>query len=285
MHILSKESAHPHSNFNELTKTRIPALGRRAAANNRAILGKVALEGPSLKYDVCKSLDLSLSDYGTISRRIDALTRTGYLEEAGKRATRRGKQTKQSLYGLTWRGFIASLTIKEVREDIIQVLKRNPLLTFPEKEIILLFLEELVTRQELEIITKTFLEAFLRAVPNLELVENEPMSILAWFSSIKGIKAPEGFRLSIIQKIQKKPEGFLKLLDRPAILQAVKEKLVPFVKQKAVEMKAAYQMFLVLNEVGEFIAELEIEDKPSKRIREYYENELKPKLEKLAEEI
>ena len=45
-----------------------------------------------------------------------------------------------------------------------------------------------------------------------------------------------------------------------------------------------YQMFLVFNEVGEFIAKLEVEDQPSKRIREYYENELKPKLERLSEE-
>ena len=43
-------------------------------------------------------------------------------------------------------------------------------------------------------------------------------------------------------------------------------------------------MFLVLNEVGEFISNLEVEDQPSKKIREYYENELKPKLERFSEE-
>jgi len=278
---LSKESSHPHSNFNELVRTRIPALGKRAAANNRAVLGKIALEGPLLKYDVCKKLDLHVSDYGTISRRIDALTKSAYLEEAGKRATRRGKQTKQSLYGLTWRGFIASVAIKEVRENILQVLKKNPLLAFPEKELVLLAIEELVTPQELETIARTVLEAFLRAIPNLELVENNPMSILAWFSSIKEIKSPAGFRLSKLQS----PEEFLKLLDKPTILRAVKDKLVPFIKQKTKETKAVYQMFLVLNEVAEFIAKLEVADEPSKRIKEYYDNELKPKLERLSEEI
>lgn len=278
---MSKEPSNPHSNLNELVRTRIPALGRRAAANNRAILGKVALEGPSLKYDVCKSLDLSLSDYGTISRRIDALTKTGYLEEAGKRATRRGKQTKQSLYGLTWRGFIASLAIKEVRENILQVLKKNPILAFPEKEIVLLAVEELVTPQELETITRTVLEAFLGAIPDLELVENNPMSILAWFSTIKEIKSPAGFQLSKIQN----PEELLRLLDKPAILQAVKDKLVPFIKQKTKETKAAYLMFQVLSEAGAFIAKLEVADQPSKRIKEYYDDELKPKLERLSEGI
>ena len=281
MNILSKEASYTHSNFNELVKVRIPSLGKRAAGNNKAILEKIALEGPLLKYDVSKSLNLSLSDYGTISRRIDALTKAGYLEEAGKRATRRGKQTKQSLYGLTWRGFIASLTIKEVRENILQVLRRNPLLAFPEKEIILLILEELVTQQELETITRTVLEAFLRTIPNLELVKNEPMSILAWLLSIKEIKLPDGFELS---RIQQDAGELLKLLDKPAILQAVKEKLVPLVKQKTMETKAMYQMFLVLNEVGEFISNLEVEDQPSKKIREYYENELKPKLERFSEE-
>ncbi|MHA2315968.1 MAG: hypothetical protein ACXACF_11965 [Candidatus Hermodarchaeia archaeon] len=278
---MSKKPSHPHSNLNELVKARIPALSKRAAENNKAILEKIALEGPLLKYDVSKSLNLPLSDYGTISRRIDALTKAGYLEEAGKRATRRGKQTKQSLYGLTWRGFIASLTIKEVRENILQVLKRNPLLALPEKEIVLLVLEELVTQQELETIARTVLEAFLRTIPNLELVENEPMSILAWLSSIKEIKFPDAFKLS---KIQQDAWELLKLLDKPAILQAVKEKLVPLVKQKTMETKAMYQTFLFLNEVGEFISNLEVEDHPSKKIREYYENELKPKLERFSEE-
>ena len=278
---MSKKTTHPHSNLNELVKARIPALGKRAAENNKAILEKVALEGPLLKYDVSKSLNLSLSDYGTISRRIDALTKAGYLDEAGKRATRRGKQTKQSLYGLTWRGFIASLSIQEVRENTLQVLNRNPLLAFPEKEIILLVVKELVTRQEVETIARTILEAFLKTIPNLELVENEPMSMIAWLSSIKEIKLPDGFELS---RIQQDAGELLRLLDKPAILQVVKKKIVPLIKQKTMETKAMYQIFLVLNEVGEFISNLEVEDQPSKKVREFYENELKPKLEKLSEE-
>ena len=278
---MSKTSSYQHSNFNELVRAKIPSLGKRAAENNRAILEKIALEGPLLKYDVSKSLNLSISDYGTISRRIDALTKTGYLEEAGKRATRRGKQTEQSLYGLTWRGFIASLTIKEVRENTLQVLNRNPLLAFPEKEIILLVVKELVTRQEVETIARTILEAFLKTIPNLELVENEPMSMIAWLSSIKEIKLPDGFELS---RIQQDAGELLRLLDKPAILQVVKKKIVPLIKQKTMETKAMYQIFLVLNEVGEFISNLEVEDQPSKKVREFYENELKPKLEKLSEE-
>jgi len=279
VNILSKTSTYLHSNFDELVKVKIPILGKKAAENNKAILEKIALEGPLLKYDVSKSLGRSLTDYGTISRRIDALTKTEYLKEAGKRATRRGKQTKQSLYGLTWRGFIASLTIKKVRENTLQVLKRNPLLAFPEKNTVLPILEELVTKQELETVARTVLEAFLKTIPNLEFVENEPMSIFAWLLSIKEeIEFPSGFKLSKI------PKDAWELLDRPSILEVVKERIVPLVKQKAMEAKAMYHLFSVLNEVGEFISNLEVEDKPSKKIRNYYENELKPKLEELSEE-
>jgi len=278
---LSETKIVKHTNFNELVKIKIPSFGRRGAGNNKAIIKIIALEGPLLKYDVSKSLNLSISDYGTISRRIDALKKAGYLEEAGKRATRRGKQTKQSMYGLTWRGFIASLAIKEVREKIVQVLERNPLLTFPEKDTILVIIEELTSQQELEIVTRTVLVEFLRTIPNLEFVENDPMNIFAWLlSSIREIKFPEGFKLSKLQD----EEGLLKLLDNPAILRIVKEKLIPVIKVKTMETKAVYQLFQVLDEIGEFIRNLEVEDQPSEKIKLFFENELKPKLEKLSEE-
>jgi hypothetical protein len=119
------ETEDQHTNLDELAKAQIPALGKRGEQNNKRILKVIALNGALLKYDVSKSLNLSLSDYGTISRRIDALTKAEYLKEAGKRTTRRGKQAEQSLYGLTWRGFIASLTIKEVRGKILEVLRRR----------------------------------------------------------------------------------------------------------------------------------------------------------------
>jgi len=279
VNILSIEPTDPHPNLDELAQARIPALAKRGEQNNKRILKTIALNGSLLKYDVSKSLNRPLSDYGTISRRIDALRKTGYLKEAGKRATRRGKQTKQSLYGLTWRGFIASLTIKEVRENILQVLKRNPLLDFPEKETILLILEDLITPQELETIAKSVLEAFLKTIPSLELVENEPMSILAWLLSIKEeIKLPDGFKLSRI------PKDAWELLDRPSILNVVKEKIVPLIKQKAMETRVMHQMFSALDEAGDFISTLEVEDHPSKKIKEFIETTLTPRLSNLEEE-
>lgn len=276
---MSIRPSDPHSILDELAMARIPVFGRRGAQNNKRILRSIALNGSSLKYDVCKNLELPLSRYGTISRRMDALKEGGYLGEAGSRATKRGKQEDQSLYGLTWRGFIASITMNEVRENILQVLRVNPLLDFPEKESVLPILGDLITNLELETITRSVLEAFLKTIPNLELVENEPMSILAWLLSIKEeIKLPKGFKLSRI------PKDAWELLDRPAILEVVKEKIVPLIKQKAMEIGVMYQIFSALDEAGDFISALEVEDQPSKKIKEFIETTLTPRLHSLEEE-
>ena len=82
---MSNEPAYPHTNLDELVKAKIPALGKRGAENNKIILLNIAMIGPSLKYDVCKSLELPLSHYGTVSRRMDALKKGGYLAESAKR--------------------------------------------------------------------------------------------------------------------------------------------------------------------------------------------------------
>lgn len=276
---MSIRPSDPHSILDELAMARIPVFGRRGAQNNKRILRSIALNGSSLKYDVCKNLELPLSRYGTISRRMDALKEGGYLGEAGSRATKRGKQEDQSLYGLTWRGFIASITMNEVRENILQVLRVNPLLDFPEKESVLPILGDLITNLELETLTRSVLEAFLKTIPNLELVENEPMSILAWLLSIKEeIKLPKGFKLSRI------PKDAWELLDRPAILEVVKEKIVPLIKQKAMEIGVMYQIFSALDEAGDFISALEVEDQPSKKIKEFIETTLTPRLHSLEEE-
>jgi len=263
--------------LDELIQVKIPALSGRGSENNRLILENIALNGPMLKYGIHKNVQIGR--YSTVSRRIDNLTKRNYLGEASKRATERGKQTEESMYGLTWRGFIASLTIKEVRENTFQVLRSNPLLALPEKEIVLPILEELVTKQELETIAMSVLEAFLKTIPNLELVENDPANILAWILSIKEkIKLPEGFKLSRI------PKDVWELLDRPAILKVVKERIIPLVKQKATEMRAVYQILSALDEAGEFILALKVEDNPSKKIKEYIETKLTPRLSNLEEE-
>jgi hypothetical protein len=79
-------------------------------------------------------------------------------------------------------------------------------------------------------------------------------------------------------------EGFLQIFDNPAILRGFKEKIVPLIKAKTMEIKTMYKIFLILNEFGEFVSDLEVKDAPSKKIKEYFETKLKHQLEQFSEE-
>jgi hypothetical protein len=105
------------------------------------------------------------------------------------------------------------------------------------------------------------------------------VSVLAWLLSIKKeeIKLPDGFRLSRI------PEDAWELLDRPTILNVVKKKIVPIIKQKATEIRAMHQLFSALDQAGDFISALEVEDQPSKKLKEFVEATLAPRLTNLEE--
>lgn len=274
VHIMSDESRHPHTNFDELVKVKIPALGSKASTNNRLILEYIALNGPKLPYDVHKDLEYDSNQYSTVNRRIRDLKKDGYLAEAGKRTTERGKQEEETMYGLTWRGFVASITERKVRENILQVLKKNPLLIIPSKELVLSVLERIITPQELEIIAESFLKPYLQAIPNLELIEDEHLFMFL-FAIRERPKLPEGFKLSKI------PQDLLELFDDPEILALVKSKIIPLIRAKTTELEAIYTMWKVLNELGNFISRLETQDKPSKRIKEYIETDLEESLEKI----
>jgi hypothetical protein len=265
---LPNETNSMHINLDDLIPMKIPIFTGRGADNAAVILEHIATTGPQLKYDVFKDLDFAR--YSTVSRRIDDLRTKGYLGEAGKRLTERGKQTEESMYGLTWRGFVASLSSKKVRANIINVLKKNPLLTLPEKDSVMTVLEEIITPEEFKTISKTILEAYLKVIPNIETIREDQLWI--WLSAIRDFPIlPENFKLT------RMPENALELLDRPPILKVVKEKIAPFIKQKTNEITEAYIFFRALNELSTFITKLDEKDKPSVRIKEYAETQL-PKL-------
>ena len=244
---------------------KIPIFAGKAAENAALILEHIAITGPLLKYGVFKQLNFTR--YSTVSRRIDDLRKRGYLAAAGRRKTERGKHTEESLYGLTWRGFIASLSSKKVRANIIHVLRKNPLLTLPEKKSILTVLEEIVTPEEFETISKPILEAYLKAIPNIEMIRDNQLWI--WLFAIRDFpRLPESFKLT------KMPENAIELLDRPPILKIFKERIAPFIKQKTNEITAAYMFFRALNELGNFISKLDETEKPSIQIKEYAETQL-----------
>jgi len=267
-HILLKQQVFVHSNLVELAQMKIPALKERSRENNLSILKTIALEGPMLKYDMYKRLEKrGIREYSTITRRVDSLKEKGYLDEAGKRNTERGKQKEESMYGLTWRGFIASITIEEVGEKILDVLKINPLLVFPEKEHILTLIKEILTEQEIETIVRSILKAFLGIIPNLELIEDQQLFLML-MSTLGELSLPENFKLSRI------PKNAWELLDRPSILKVVKEMIVPFIKQYVDGIKMMYQLVSAFEEFDKFFYSLEIKNQPSQKIKEYVEERL-----------
>lgn len=269
-----------HIYFEKLVESKIPAFSGIASNNNRLILKSIALNGPMLKYSITKSA--KIGRYSTASRRIDNLADRGYLAEAGKRVTERGKKTEESMYGLTWKGFIASIMIDEVRANMLRVLEINPLLVFPEKELILPLVEEIMTPQELETITISLVEALLKTIPDLELVEDKQLFFMV-MSALGELRLPKNFTLSRI------PKDAWELLGKPAILQIVKEKIVPFLKQYADGIKAMYLLASAFEGFDKFFYELDVKDQPSKKIREFVETRLstlskkKPKRKKITE--
>jgi hypothetical protein len=206
-----------HIEYEEIIRTKVPALQGRDAKNNKLILETLALHGPLIKYDIFKVLkSKGIKHYPTISRRVDDLKKRGYLDIAGKRLIIVGKRREESpTYALTWRGFIASLVIETVIEDIPRVLKNNPLLKFDlpyeaPKEMIINVLEELFTPREMRIIASTLLIGFLRALPrNIESIRQE--NYLAYL--VPGFKEmPE-----IMEKFEEK--DLSKLLQIPGLLE------------------------------------------------------------------
>ena len=248
--------------FKKLIQLKIPILSGPASKNNQFILRSIALSGPMLKYRIFK--DAKINIYSTASRRISNLVKRGYLAEAGKRITERGKQAEESMYGLSWKGFIASLTIKDVRQDIIRVLENNPLLNFPEKELILPIIKEMVTSEEIETLTNSFLRALVDSIPNLEIIDEKQIPFMI-MSAFPRLNLPEGFKLSRI------PKDAWSLLDRPTILRLLKETIVPFMKDYVENLKNLQLLISAFEGFDQLIDELETKDKPSEKIKEFVE--------------
>ena len=208
-----------HIECEEIIRAKMPAFQGRDARNNKLVLETFALHGPLIKYDVFKALkSKGVKHYPTISRRVDNLRKRGYLDVAGKRLTTVGKRREESpTYTLTWRGFITSLVIEKVIEDIPSVLENNPLLKFDlpyeiPKEMVINVLRELFTPRETKIIARTLLVGFLRALPrNIESIkqENYLAYLVPGFAEVPEIR--EKFEEKDLSKLLKIP-GLLDLV-------------------------------------------------------------------------
>jgi hypothetical protein len=248
---------------------KIPALKGIGRRNNLLILETIATEGPLLKYDVYKKVKKrGIEEYSTVTRRIDFLREKGYLNEAGRRITARGKRKAESMYGLTWKGFIASLVSGKVRRDALQVVEKNPLLVFPEKEFVLLVLKDIFNSEEIERIADIILYGYLKAIPNLEDIEEEKLGI--WILPALGEIPPDMMKTEMTEE----KKDLTRLLDNPRILQYVKDRILPKISEYGKNLYLLFQFFRLLNQVGDFIKELHPEDKPrpSERLKEYLKN-------------
>jgi len=205
----------------ELVESKIAVLRGRGSVNNGAVLETLALEGPLIKYDLFKELKNSGKKiiYPTISRRVDDLVDRGYLEIAGTRTIVVGKRKDESsTYGLTWKGFIASLTIETVAQDILKVLEKNSHLKFPfSRKAPLRIIREIFTKGELKLIGQALLTGYLRAIPkDLEYIKPEQYLAYLLPALTEAPKIQEKFKEKDLYGLLEIPEVFnfiSKLLD------------------------------------------------------------------------
>ena len=258
----------PHINFDDLSQIKIPALKGRARKNNLLILETIAIEGPLLKYDVHKKLNKrGVPEYSTIARRIDALKKRGYLDKANQRVTERGKRKAETMYGLTWKGFIASFASKKVRENTLCVIGRNPLLRIPEKEFVLLVLGEVFNSKEIEDNATLLLWGCLKAIANFEIIKEDQIMLYI----LQGTREIPP-NLIKMNEIPEKKKDLTKLLDNPRILQLVIERVLPVVAEWQRNLYTMLQLLEAVNQIGDFVRKLRPEDKPSERLKEYLEH-------------
>ena len=236
-----------------------------------------------LKWGVSKSTGIN---YPTVSRRIDSLFKDEYLGEAGTRVIERGQQSEETEYGLTWKGFIASLSIDEIRKSGILVLKKNTLLSLPEKNLILAVAEDIWEPQKIELLFNMFLFGYLysNAPPLEDLNAND---LQGWLIPIFQTGTDLDFIKDNDVSFKTENRNLLTLLDNPEILHYVKTNLIPTISNYEQNMRDYIIFIKILNELGKFLLQLEIEDSPSKKLMEFIERDFPSKMsefKKLLEE-
>ena len=189
---------------------KIPALRGRKAKTNSIVLELLALEGPQTVWNINKMLGRRRELYPTILKAIARLKNRGYVAKTGtvKMAKKKGRT---STFGLTWRGFIVSLTSDKVCSNILTVLEKNPQLQFPLPREITLAIAEILGNERLKKIAKSLQPCFLEAIPNdVELIKEEEYPLylfpaLAKAEKLKEIKIEQKELIQIFDKIRRYP--------------------------------------------------------------------------------
>lgn len=178
----------------------IKALEGRDSKNNRLIIEALAFNSSSIKWDIRKSV--GEVSWATVSRRVDDLKDRGYIMETGKRritVAKRDEDTPE--YGLTWKGFIASLASSKIREDIVEVIEKN--LHIEPLNKIWSLVKGVYTEDEVKYITQHLFEIFELMTVNLETA-NE----LEFFFNFGGALTKTDFEFpdSIKDKLGRSPK-------------------------------------------------------------------------------
>ncbi len=278
-----------HSNIENLVGEKIPVLTGRASKNNRRILKAIAQSGAQLKYDISKTSDLI---YSTVSRRVDDLVKRGYLRDSGTRVTSRGDQSEETQYGLTWKGWVATLYDLELRGNATSVLRNNintilpDFSVFPDislNDVLFSFLEVVDLSYDLDEIEVLF-NILFRALVKLNTPSIEEMQIWGYYplldSYIENIRieidelAPEGITGNYL--------NFTDLLDNQTIHSLVSLALIPMIDFMEAKMIDAYRFTRLFIEF-ERVINTEDEGKVSDRVKQFIESDF-PRIDKEIDE-
>ena len=156
----------------------IEAFHGKDGENNKAILEVIAFNNALIKYQILTELKGKKKiTWATVSRRVDDLKERGYIRETGKRRNRVAKRDEDTPeYGLSWKGIIAVLTIKEIRTNITNVF--NEVKKIDEYGLDPLnkafsIIRKVFTEDEIRKITDNFNNILINAPIELELTTEE----------------------------------------------------------------------------------------------------------------
>lgn len=198
-----------------LIESKIRILRDKGSKNNARIMEIISSTGPVIKYDLFKELknhDQKAFDkqtrYSTVSRRVDDLVNRGYLQAVGTRTIVVGKRQEESpKYGITWKGFIAALTIESAAEEIPKILEKNPQLEFPfPREAPIEMMKAIFTNRELKTIAKGLVTGYLRVIPkDLELLKPEQMLMFLFPAFTETPETRERFEKKDLSRLLQTP--------------------------------------------------------------------------------
>lgn len=202
----------------------IDAFKGRDSENNKAILETLAINPSLIKWDIYKlARERTEITQPTVSRRVDDLRERGYIIETAKRRTRVGnREEDSSCYGLTRRGFIASLMSDQIRDNILAVIEKNPQLKLGG---VLSAAREIFTDEEIETMAQGLVDAIKLTPVELESTDEAD---LIWYifpalrkvnflipekdwSKLRDSKLFRDYVLGLEPKIQETLEGIRRL--------------------------------------------------------------------------